>query len=250
MRLRSVTIDDVADPSSNLTRGALRRPDDHCQFLVSLARLFDKAAVSPIWVNAAPCERPAMLGRLPVLDFLRMALASCAVLTCIALAQAEGGDGGGGGSGGGSGGGAGSGTGAGSTGGGHGQSEGEGEGAPASGASASPGAAASSGPTGGGSPELHKDGDAAVIVRWSRPSPNELRFEQDLARDAVSQGQIQPLDSILRYAEFAVPGSVLSARLKKDDVGLWTYTLTILSAGGRYRQVVLNAKTGVVLSIK
>jgi uncharacterized membrane protein YkoI len=77
-----------------------------------------------------------------------------------------------------------------------------------------------------------------------------LQFEQSLARDAVSQGQIQPLDSILRYVESAAPGSVLSARLRKDDANVWTYTLIILSASGRYREVVVNARTGAIVRIK
>jgi uncharacterized membrane protein YkoI len=77
-----------------------------------------------------------------------------------------------------------------------------------------------------------------------------LQFEQSLARDAVSRGQIQPLDTILRYVEQAAPGSVLSARLRIDDNGVWTYTLTILSASGRYREVVVNARTSAIVRIK
>jgi uncharacterized membrane protein YkoI len=77
-----------------------------------------------------------------------------------------------------------------------------------------------------------------------------LQFEQGLARDAVSRGQIQPLDSILRAVEPAAPGSVLSARLRRDEAGLWTYTLIILSVGGRYQEVVVNVRTSAIVRIK
>jgi hypothetical protein len=214
----------------------------------------------------------------PNLPLVRMALAACVVMACFELAHAEGGDGGGGGGGGaGAGGGAsgagagagagagtgGAGAGAGSSAAGHGHSEGgEGEGAPAAssaGASASPGAAASpgasrsapsAGPAAGSLRGIATGGGAPGNARATRPSRQELQFEQNLARDAVSQGQIQPLDSILGYAESAAPGTVLSARFKKDDAGVWTYTLVILSPGGRYREVVVNAKTGAIVRIR
>ena len=78
----------------------------------------------------------------------------------------------------------------------------------------------------------------------------ETRSEQSLARDAVSRGQIQPLDSILGNVEAAVPGSVLSARLKKDDGGVWIYRLVILSPDGRYRNVVVDAARNAIIQVK
>jgi uncharacterized membrane protein YkoI len=97
---------------------------------------------------------------------------------------------------------------------------------------------------------IETGGGAPGNARAPRPSRQELQFEQNLARDAVSQGQVQPLDSILRYVESAAPGSVLSARLRKDAAGVWTYTLIILSPGGRFREVVVNASTGTIVRIK
>jgi uncharacterized membrane protein YkoI len=66
----------------------------------------------------------------------------------------------------------------------------------------------------------------------------------------VSQGLIQPLDSILRYVASVVPGSALSARLRKDDDGVWTYTLIVLTGSGRYREVVVDARTSAIERIK
>jgi uncharacterized membrane protein YkoI len=66
----------------------------------------------------------------------------------------------------------------------------------------------------------------------------------------VSQGLIQPLDSILRYVASVAPGSVLSARLRKDDDGAWTYTLIVLTRSGRYREVVVDARTSAIVRIK
>jgi uncharacterized membrane protein YkoI len=79
---------------------------------------------------------------------------------------------------------------------------------------------------------------------------SELRSEQGLARDAVSRGLVQPLDSILRNVESAVPGSVLSARLKRDDGGVWLYRLVILSPEGRYRNVIVDAARNAILQVR
>ena len=77
-----------------------------------------------------------------------------------------------------------------------------------------------------------------------------MRSEQGLARDAVSRGLVQPLDSILSNVETTVPGSALSARLKKGDDGVWIYRLVILSPEGRYRNVIVDAARNAILQIR
>ena len=154
------------------------------------------------------------------------------------------------------------------TGAGHGGGEGEGPSGPSAsgpGAAASPGvsSASSSGSAagsassvgsagrGGPGPALFFTGGAASgIARSPQSGRRDLQFEQGLARDAVSRGQIQPLDSILGTVQAAVPGSVLSARLKKDDEGVWIYRMVILTPDGRYRNVVVDAARSVIIQIK
>jgi hypothetical protein len=93
----------------------------------------------------------------------------------------------------------------------------------------------------GGDPERRRATDARH---------DELHSEQGLARDAVSRGLVRPLESILREVEAAAPGSVLSVRLKKDERGVWIYSLVILSADGRYRNVVVDAARNHILQIE
>ena len=222
-----------------------------------------------------------------LLRFFRVPLIGLTVLAVAdggGLARAEGGDGGGAGTGGGAGAGSGSaagaGTGDGPSGGvsGHGEagdgSTGSGPGVSAAAASTgSTGSTASTGPAGGASSKgsagaaastgsaglgsflgglggFLTGGRDSATPRAGNAGRSELRSEQGLARDALSRGLVQPLDSILRNVETAVPGSVLSARLKRDDGGVWIYRLVILSPEGRYRNVVVDAARNAILQIR
>ena len=191
-------------------------------------------------------------------------VAFVAVGESVSLAHAE--DGGGGGAGAGSASGAGAGSG--STGAGHAEGvAGHGEGEGGEGGSSSGGAPASAGPSGAtgaavsGAP-APSDGAAGSqrlngfstgggrSARMNAAGRSELRSEQDMARDAMSRGQIHPLDSILRHVESVVPGPVLSARLRKDGAGAWTYSLVILSPDGRYHRVEVDAVTNAIIQSK
>ena len=182
----------------------------------------------------------------------------------VSLAHAE--DGGGGGVGAGAA--AGAGAGSGSTGAGHAEGvAGHGEGEGGEGGSSSGGATASAGSSGatgaGASGAPAPSGEAAGAERLNGFSTgggrssrtnaagrSELRSEQDMARDAMSRGQIHPLDSILRHVESVVPGPVLSPRLRKDGTGAWTYSLVILSPDGRYHKVEVDAVTNAIIQSK
>src|SRR5271165_7073707 len=205
------------------------------------------------------------------LCFFRVLLIGVAV-----LAVADGGDGGGAGPGGGPGAGTGSAAGAGTGGGPSGGVSGHGDGedgstgsrpgvstgsaastglAGAATSKGSVGSAASTGSTGmgsflGGLGGFLTGGRDSARPRAGNEGRSELRSEQGLARDAVSRGLVQPLDSILRNVETAVPGSVLSERLKRDDGGVWMYRLVILSPEGRYRNVVVEAARNAILQIR
>jgi len=126
-------------------------------------------------------------------------------------------------------------------------------GAASSKGSAGSGASAGSAGTGsllGGLGGFLTGGHDSARPRAGNEGRSELRSEQGLARDAVSRGLVQPLDAILRNVETAVSGSVLSARLKRDDGGVWIYKLVILSPEGRYRNVIVDAARNAILQIR
>jgi hypothetical protein len=191
-------------------------------------------------------------------------VAFVAVCKSVSLAHAE--DGGGGGAGAGSAAGAGAGSGSTGTGhaegvAGHGEGEGGEGGSSSAGATASPGSSGATGAdasgaaalSGGGAGRQRLNGFSTGGERSARMNAagrSELRSEQDMARDAMSRGQIHPLDSIQRHVEGVVPGPVLSARLRKDGASAWTYSLVILSPDGRYHRVEVDAVTNAIIQSK
>jgi uncharacterized membrane protein YkoI len=82
---------------------------------------------------------------------------------------------------------------------------------------------------------------------WPDAKRSEMQRQQNLAREAVSRGQIQPLEAIWRNVRNAVHGELLSARLEKDDAGGWTYRLVVLADNGRYRRILVDAGRNVIL---
>jgi hypothetical protein len=66
----------------------------------------------------------------------------------------------------------------------------------------------------------------------------------------MGRGQIQPLDAILRTIATSVSGTVLSARFGRNASGAPIYTLVVLSDGGRYRKVVVDAERNVILQVR
>jgi len=191
-------------------------------------------------------------------------VAFVAVGESVSLAHAEDGRGGGVGAGAAAGAGAASGpTGAGHAEGvaGYGEGEGGEGGSSSGGATASAGSSGSTGadasgapaPSGGAAGPQRLNGfstGGGRSARMNAAGRSELRSEQDMARDAMSRGQIHPLDSILRNVESVVPGTVLSARLRKDGAGAWTYSLVILSPDGRYHRVEVDAVTNAIIQSK
>jgi hypothetical protein len=188
-------------------------------------------------------------------------VAFVAIGESVSLAHAE--DGGGGGVGAGAA--AGAGAGSGSTGAGHAEGvAGHGEGEGGEGGSSSGGATGSSGATGAAASAAPAPSGGAAgserlngfstgggrSARMNAAGRSELRSEQDMARDAMSRGQIHPLDAILRHVASVVPGPVLSPRLRKDGTGAWTYSLVILSPDGRYHRVEVDAVTNAIIQSK
>lgn len=68
-------------------------------------------------------------------------------------------------------------------------------------------------------------------------------------REALQRGEVLPLVKILAIASKEVPGDVIEVELE-DERDALVYEIKILTATGRVREVEIDARTGVVLSIE
>ncbi|WP_242662290.1 PepSY domain-containing protein [Teichococcus deserti] len=74
------------------------------------------------------------------------------------------------------------------------------------------------------------------------------RNEQDCARQALERGEIRPLEDVLAVARRAVPGDIVGVELDRDD-GRWVYEIKVLTAGGKRREIEIEATTLRILEI-
>jgi uncharacterized membrane protein YkoI len=70
--------------------------------------------------------------------------------------------------------------------------------------------------------------------------------DEELARHALENGEIVPLDRVVGWLHDAVPGEVSGLELEKEN-GTWVYEFKIISPDGRMLQVRVNAKTGQLI---
>jgi hypothetical protein len=80
--------------------------------------------------------------------------------------------------------------------------------------------------------------------------PATADSDQNLARDALLRGWIQPLDQVLLTLRKSAPGTVLDVSLQHSGDGAWTYNFVVLSPAGRYRNVSIDAARNRILQIK
>lgn len=71
--------------------------------------------------------------------------------------------------------------------------------------------------------------------------------DHDRARAAVQAGEALPLPAVLKQLERSHPGQVLEVELERED-GRWRYEVKLLQADGQLLKLVLDARTGAVLS--
>jgi hypothetical protein len=87
-------------------------------------------------------------------------------------------------------------------------------------------------------------------LAWLRVRVHAATPDQDRAREAVKKGQIVPLASILKTIQKSVPGDVLKVALVHDVEGSWSYSVTVLTPQGYYRDVDVDAGAGQITQIK
>jgi uncharacterized membrane protein YkoI len=89
-----------------------------------------------------------------------------------------------------------------------------------------------------------------ATLAWLGVRVHAATPDQDRAREAVKKGQIVPLASILKTIQKSVPGDVLKVALVHDVEGSWSYSVTVLTPQGYYRDVNVDAGAGQITQIK
>jgi hypothetical protein len=90
----------------------------------------------------------------------------------------------------------------------------------------------------------------AAPLHWLAGQLRAASADQDRAREAVRNGQIVPLASVLKTVQKTVPGDVLKVSLNHNIVGTWNYKITVLTPQGYYRDVDVDAGSNSITGIK
>ncbi|WP_313569823.1 PepSY domain-containing protein [Comamonas terrigena] len=95
---------------------------------------------------------------------------------------------------------------------------------------------------------------ACVAVLWGAialqaPSAQSDESDHELARQALQQGKVLPLRTVLDQVEREYKGQVIKVEFEHDD-GRFLYELRLLQADGRVLKVKINAVNGKVLSVR
>lgn len=78
---------------------------------------------------------------------------------------------------------------------------------------------------------------------------SEHRSDHDLARQALEQGDVLPLRTVLDQVEHQYGGQVIKIEFEHDD-GRFIYKIRLLQADGRMAKLKVDATDGQVLKVK
>jgi len=73
--------------------------------------------------------------------------------------------------------------------------------------------------------------------------------DHDRAREALQQGKILPLRSVLDIVEQSYPGQVVKVEFEEDD-GEYLYEIRLLQDSGNLLKLKIDARDGRVLGVK
>jgi uncharacterized membrane protein YkoI len=124
----------------------------------------------------------------------------------------------------------------------------DGDGGGSNSGSGSSNSGSGSGSSGSGSGDSDQDDDADDDDDDSNSGRNR-RGDQERALDAVRQGKVRPLREVLQMVSERAPGDVLRVKLRRSG-GQMFYRITVLTDEGRYREVVVNAQSNRVVSMR
>ena len=89
---------------------------------------------------------------------------------------------------------------------------------------------------------------AAALASWTTPS-DAGDSDHELARQALQQGRVLPLRTVLDQVERDYQGQVIKVEFEHDD-GRFIYEIRMLQSGGRVVKLKIDARDGKVLSFK
>jgi uncharacterized membrane protein YkoI len=89
---------------------------------------------------------------------------------------------------------------------------------------------------------------AAALASWTTPS-DAGDSDHELARQALQQGRVLPLRTVLDQVERDYQGQVIKVEFEHDD-GRFIYEIRLLQSGGRVAKLKIDARDGKVLSFK
>jgi uncharacterized membrane protein YkoI len=93
-------------------------------------------------------------------------------------------------------------------------------------------------------PALSHDGVDPDVEGTAWEDENEAH---DRARRAVRSGEILPMAALLQRVRERIPGDVVEVELED---GRWLYEFKVIDDKGRLLEVLVDARTGRVLSIE
>jgi len=74
--------------------------------------------------------------------------------------------------------------------------------------------------------------------------------DQDMARRALAEGRVKPLQDILTILDKKIPGHrIIKVKFEHDD-GQYIYELKIIDTAGIVHEVEIDARTGRILEIE
>jgi len=74
--------------------------------------------------------------------------------------------------------------------------------------------------------------------------------DHDFARGALQRGEVLPITRLLSIAAQYLPGDVVEVKLEPRRNGDLHYKIKVLTASGRIRELVLDARTGDYVAIE
>ncbi len=89
----------------------------------------------------------------------------------------------------------------------------------------------------------------ALLLLGSSPAWASDKADQDRALQAVQNGEILPLRTVLERLEKELPGQVLEVELERKQA-LWVYEVKLLQRDGRRVKLLLDARDASILQRK
>lgn len=88
-----------------------------------------------------------------------------------------------------------------------------------------------------------------MIVAPARADSDDAR-DQEIARQALSEGRIKPLAEITEIVKPLLPGTILGVELEIEDGGRIVYEFDVIDKAGKLKEVDVDAATGIILKVE